>query len=107
MSGAEKLEEMMYCAACGIAEVDDIKLKTCTACQLVRYCSVMSIGLDTKKSAKSEWLNYVTKFCSSSLKAATSGTARSVVYRIRLRMENVQCIHVAAKRFVTAVIMPI
>eukprot|EP00985_Skeletonema_marinoi_P030328 scaffold31639_cov78-Skeletonema_marinoi.AAC.1 len=32
---------MMYCAACGVtAEVDDIKLKNCTACDLVRYCSV-------------------------------------------------------------------
>jgi hypothetical protein len=28
------------CASCGIAEGDDIKLKKCTACQLVRYCGV-------------------------------------------------------------------
>lgn len=28
------------CASCGIAEVDAIKLMTCTACKLVRYCSV-------------------------------------------------------------------
>jgi hypothetical protein len=27
------------CSSCGIAEVDDIKLKDCTACDLVRYCS--------------------------------------------------------------------
>jgi len=27
------------CASCGIAEVDDIKLKECTSCDLVRYCS--------------------------------------------------------------------
>ncbi len=27
------------CASCGIAEVDDIKLKECSACDLVRYCS--------------------------------------------------------------------
>ncbi|KAK1748068.1 Sel1-like repeat family protein [Skeletonema marinoi] len=27
------------CASCGIAEVDDIKLKNCDACDLVRYCS--------------------------------------------------------------------
>jgi tetratricopeptide (TPR) repeat protein len=31
---------MLCCASCGVAEVDDIKLKTCTACKLVRYCSV-------------------------------------------------------------------
>jgi len=30
----------MCCASCGTAEVDDIKLKTCTACKSVRYCSV-------------------------------------------------------------------
>eukprot|EP00984_Skeletonema_dohrnii_P005139 scaffold1813_cov134-Skeletonema_dohrnii-CCMP3373.AAC.8 len=28
------------CAACGIAGVDDIKLKDCSACKLVRYCGV-------------------------------------------------------------------
>ena len=27
------------CASCGIAEVDDIKLKDCDGCDLVRYCS--------------------------------------------------------------------
>ena len=30
---------MMCCASCGVAEVDDIKLKECDACDLVRYCS--------------------------------------------------------------------
>eukprot|EP00984_Skeletonema_dohrnii_P008158 scaffold2992_cov83-Skeletonema_dohrnii-CCMP3373.AAC.7 len=28
----------MCCASCGIAEVDDIRLKKCDACDLVRYC---------------------------------------------------------------------
>jgi tetratricopeptide (TPR) repeat protein len=28
------------CACCGKAEVDDVKLKICTACKLVKYCSV-------------------------------------------------------------------
>ncbi len=31
---------MLCCASCGVAEIDDIKLKKCTACYLVRYCSV-------------------------------------------------------------------
>ncbi len=30
----------LCCASCGIAENDDVKLKNCTACYLVRYCSV-------------------------------------------------------------------
>ena len=29
---------MMCCASCGKSEVDDIKLKKCDACDLVRYC---------------------------------------------------------------------
>ena len=33
-------DTMMCCASCGKAEVDDVKLKICTACKLVKYCSV-------------------------------------------------------------------
>ena len=33
-------EAMMFCASCGVAGGDDIKLKKCTACHLVKYCSV-------------------------------------------------------------------
>jgi hypothetical protein len=34
-------DEMMmsHCASCGVAGGDDIKLKECTSCHLVRYCS--------------------------------------------------------------------
>ena len=28
-----------FCACCGIAEIDDVKLKECADCDLVRYCS--------------------------------------------------------------------
>ena len=31
--------ESCCCASCGIAEVDDVKLKECDCCDLVRYCS--------------------------------------------------------------------
>eukprot|EP00986_Skeletonema_menzelii_P013568 scaffold8039_cov102-Skeletonema_menzelii.AAC.1 len=44
MSAAVKSEDdtnkVQCCASCGIAGVDDIKLKKCTACHLVKYCSV-------------------------------------------------------------------
>jgi tetratricopeptide (TPR) repeat protein len=42
MSGAEKAGDnnMNCCASCGIAEGDETKLKTCTACKSVRYCGV-------------------------------------------------------------------
>ena len=33
-------EHMMFCASCGVAGGDDIKLKKCNACHLVKYCSV-------------------------------------------------------------------
>jgi len=33
---------MMCCASCGTAGVDDIKLKDCSACKLVKYCGVKS-----------------------------------------------------------------
>eukprot|EP00986_Skeletonema_menzelii_P011569 scaffold6007_cov73-Skeletonema_menzelii.AAC.1 len=43
MNAAVKSEsdtKTMCCASCGIAGGDDIKLKKCTACHLVKYCSV-------------------------------------------------------------------
>ena len=39
MSSVEGLAAEV-CASCGKAEIDDIKLKKCTACKLVKYCSV-------------------------------------------------------------------
>jgi TPR repeat protein len=36
----EAADTLMCCASCGKAEVDDVKLKICTACKLVKYCSV-------------------------------------------------------------------
>ena len=43
MSWADNIDteaaDTLCCASCGIAEVDDIKLKNCDACDLVRYCS--------------------------------------------------------------------
>jgi len=39
-SEEQAADTMMCCASCGTAQVDDIKLKTCTACKSVRYCSV-------------------------------------------------------------------
>ncbi len=38
-AAAAVAEEELHCANCGIAEVDDIKLKNCKSCDLVRYCS--------------------------------------------------------------------
>ena len=41
MSSVVKVEdEVILCASCGTAGSDNIKLRKCTACYLVRYCSV-------------------------------------------------------------------
>jgi tetratricopeptide (TPR) repeat protein len=41
MSAEKELDtSSSFCAACGVAECDDIKLTTCNACKSVRYCSV-------------------------------------------------------------------
>ena len=37
---SEKKDTMLCCASCGAAEGDDIQLKKCNGCYLVRYCSV-------------------------------------------------------------------
>jgi len=39
MSDGNEADTSSCCASCGIAGVDDIKLKKCTDCDLVRYCS--------------------------------------------------------------------
>eukprot|EP00984_Skeletonema_dohrnii_P016042 scaffold7040_cov100-Skeletonema_dohrnii-CCMP3373.AAC.1 len=39
-SGAGDSMMMCCCASCGVAEAGDVKLKNCTACYLVKYCSV-------------------------------------------------------------------
>jgi tetratricopeptide (TPR) repeat protein len=36
----DEVDTSSFCAACGVEECDDIKLKKCTACKSVRYCGV-------------------------------------------------------------------
>eukprot|EP00985_Skeletonema_marinoi_P003294 scaffold1373_cov134-Skeletonema_marinoi.AAC.4 len=42
MSGVLDEDEtvMMFCASCGTAENENIRLKKCNACKSVRYCGV-------------------------------------------------------------------
>jgi tetratricopeptide (TPR) repeat protein len=40
VDGEEAANTTLCCASCSKAEVDDVKLKICTACRLVKYCSV-------------------------------------------------------------------
>ncbi len=40
MTTMSSVDDDAVCASCGKVEVDDVKLKLCTACKLVKYCSV-------------------------------------------------------------------
>ena len=46
---SEEANKMMRCASCGIAEGDDVKLKKCNGCHLVRYC-----GIECQKKHRKE-----------------------------------------------------
>ncbi len=39
MSEDKRADATVCCASCGIEEIDDIKLKDCDDCDLVKYCS--------------------------------------------------------------------
>ena len=49
-------DELMVCANCGIAQVDDIKLEECDGCDLVKYCSNLKRTIQTaqRQSSRSE-----------------------------------------------------
>ena len=75
----------MCCASCGIAEIDDIKLRNVMA--VISYAAMnvrKIIKQSTKKTAKSERLNYVMSCYSSSQKVLIRVTAQSAVYLCRL-----------------------
>ncbi|KAK1739982.1 hypothetical protein QTG54_008932 [Skeletonema marinoi] len=40
VSDEDESDNMICCAACGVAENENIRLKKCNACKSVRYCSV-------------------------------------------------------------------
>ena len=83
----EGADEKMCCAGCGKAEVDEIKLRKCTDCDLVRYCSDTCHREHRPKHneiVRNEPLNYGMKFCFGSHKAAISVTVRFVVCHYRL-----------------------
>jgi len=105
-SAAEVEEEMMCCAACGIAEVDDIKLKKCTACKLCSVKCQKEHRPKHKKHVKKGRLSCVSKFCSSNPKAAISVNAQFVVCRYLLIQNSLLSQDVAAKSFVEVVSLP-
>ena len=49
MRADEEAVDVSCCASCGKAQEDNVKLKICTACKLVKYCSV-----DCQKNHRSQ-----------------------------------------------------
>ena len=49
MNADNKEDTTSRCASCGAAEIDDVKLKDCDGCDLVRYCSVNCQELHRKQ----------------------------------------------------------
>ena len=87
-----------------------IKLKTCTAWKSVRYCNMLharrSIDQNTNDHARKDSLNYMTKFCTSSLLAATMVIAPLFIALSATDPSSSIWWHVAAKRSVAAASMP-
>ena len=108
---AEKEAVEVCCANCGIAQVDDIKLKICDGgCDLVKYCSDRcqgNLGSSTRRIVKSGRLNCMAKNYLSSLMKVISESVRSASCRCRLIWKNLRSNHAAVKWCDLAVIMPI
>ena len=92
MSG-EEADKMLCCASCGVKEDNDITLKKCNGCYLVKYCGVKcqrehrpQHKKECKKRAAE--LSYGTNYYLSNLKATISVIARSVICRYRFIQRN-------------------
>jgi len=84
-------ENTACCASCGIAEVDDIKLKDCNDCKSVRYCSdtcQREHRPNHVQDVRNGLLSYEMRFYSLSLKAVISRTVQFVVCHYRLIFKN-------------------
>ena len=101
--------EVGCCASCGIAEVDDINLKDCDDCDLVKYWMSVEIIIhqSMKKYVRNGPLNYVMNYYSSSRKAVILETVPSAVYLCRFKRQSQLRRLVAVKQFVMAAVLPI
>eukprot|EP00985_Skeletonema_marinoi_P006192 scaffold2689_cov70-Skeletonema_marinoi.AAC.15 len=83
---------MSCCASCGVtAEVDDIKLKNCTACYLVKYCSVKcqkDHRPQHKRECKKRMAELRDEFLFKQPESSHLGTVRSASYLCRLIYRN-------------------
>ena len=101
-------EADVCCASCGIAEVDDIKLKECNGgCDLVKYCN--DICSENHREQHDEECKKRKAELRDKLNSPTvviSESARSASCRCRLIKEHLHFTHAAVNRCVVAVFMP-
>ena len=83
----DALDKSCCCASCGIAEIDDIKLKECGDCDLVRYCSdecLRDHKSEHKEECKKRAVELRDELFSCSRRALMWETVRSVCCLCRL-----------------------
>ena len=100
---------MMCCASCGIAELDDVKLKPCDGCDLISYCSD-ACKEDHRPMHEATCQERAAKLRDELLfkqpESHISVIVRYVACLFRLIMESC-CIHVAVNTSVQDANMPI
>ena len=104
-------DEHFFCAACGIAEVDNIELEECDACQSVRYCSD-KCREEHQQQHDEECKKRVAELHDEILFRQPESSHYGdcpicFLPRCRLMIKNLRCGHAAAKLFVMAVLLPI
>ncbi len=96
---AEEVQSDVCCANCGVAEIDNIKLKECDGCDLVKYCGDNCRVVhreQQRKSAKNVRLSYLTENYSDNPMVAIMGSVRSASCRCRLMQKKLRSKHAAA-----------
>ncbi len=99
-SGADAEAAVLCCASCGIAELDDIKLKPCDGCDLVAYCSdkcQANHQPDHEAACKERAAELRDDLLFKQPEGSHFGTARSAVFLCRLINKSLSRIHAAAK----------
>ncbi len=102
----EAAASVLLCASCGVAEVDDVKLKPCDGCDLVRYCSDACQEDHRSEHAgkcKERAAELRDEIYSGSRKTAIWATARSAACLFRKKL---QCTHAASNGYATDVHTP-
>jgi len=96
----EVADNILCCASCGTVEVDDIELKTCVDCDLVRYCSEECQREDRakhKQACKKRAAELRDEILFRQPESNHYGDCRFVHCRYQLIQENLVFTHVAAK----------